>query len=326
MARMLDAPACPRCGYDQSGVIAMWSERCPLAGVCSECGLPIVWRDVLNPEWATPRWSFEHHRGWWQVGKHIRTCWAALRPWSFWRRLAINLPIRRSRLLRHAAAMLVGCHLLMGLVSAGWAGLHPWRWMMTPAGVARPLTPAEVHELQFRCALDAFIWPYGQARMSSPAGSWSHRIDVPGWIVFAIVWALLTPPAFFALTDSMKGVPVRRQHLLRGLAYGLTPLPLVVAAWYLAQTDPAAVLVRRWSRALFGQPLQNVLEVAAPSLFLALGLWQCVYWSMFTRRYLRIPHPEGVAAAMLTIGGLSAAIGVLLIRVFAASFQIEWPA
>jgi hypothetical protein len=46
----LPACTCPRCGYDQRGIVDTWAEACPLDGRCSECGLEFAWADVLRPD------------------------------------------------------------------------------------------------------------------------------------------------------------------------------------------------------------------------------------------------------------------------------------
>ncbi len=37
---------CPRCDYDLRGLASTWRDRCPLASVCSECGLLVEWSEV----------------------------------------------------------------------------------------------------------------------------------------------------------------------------------------------------------------------------------------------------------------------------------------
>src|SRR5262245_20022741 len=54
------APACPRCGYDLAGTLALWRDSCPLDGACPECGLAFRWSDVLVPLRLMPRWLLEH--------------------------------------------------------------------------------------------------------------------------------------------------------------------------------------------------------------------------------------------------------------------------
>ncbi|MFG0304904.1 MAG: hypothetical protein ACF8Q5_01680 [Phycisphaerales bacterium JB040] len=38
---------CPYCRYDLSGIASSWTDRCPLRGVCSECGTALEWRRVF---------------------------------------------------------------------------------------------------------------------------------------------------------------------------------------------------------------------------------------------------------------------------------------
>ena len=33
---------CPRCGYDQRGMVESWTLQCPLTGECAECGLALL--------------------------------------------------------------------------------------------------------------------------------------------------------------------------------------------------------------------------------------------------------------------------------------------
>ncbi|MCC7390586.1 MAG: hypothetical protein IT431_17690 [Phycisphaerales bacterium] len=92
-------PDCPRCGYDQTGAVAAWTDRCPLRGRCPECGIDFRWRDVLRPELDTPRWFVE--RRW--IGRErvifsrmvraLRTWWWVLLPWRFWGRIKLHQPV-----------------------------------------------------------------------------------------------------------------------------------------------------------------------------------------------------------------------------------------
>jgi len=91
-------PSCPRCGYVQSGEIATWSEKCPLDGVRSECGLEFAWANVLNPRLVLPQWSFEHAtnrtlRAW------TATVYRATIPWKLWSQLRMEYPINWGRLI-----------------------------------------------------------------------------------------------------------------------------------------------------------------------------------------------------------------------------------
>src|SRR6185369_9522742 len=78
---------CPRCGYDQSGAIGAWARaepaQCPLAGLCTECGLAFVWRDLLNPVHARQDRAIEHARQGLALA-FARSLWCAVRPWAIW--------------------------------------------------------------------------------------------------------------------------------------------------------------------------------------------------------------------------------------------------
>lgn len=301
---------CPRCGYDQSGIIATWdsADACPLEGTCSECGLTILWRDLLNPQWTLPRWSFEHRAGWWQVGVHLRTCCAALRPWSFWTRMTMHFPIVRSRLLRHAAAALLASHLVIALGAARFAHHTAQTWTLTPSGAFYPATTSQMAVAQIQAALDAFVWPYGYVRLAAPRNTWASLPEVPVWLAHGHLWTCLTPAAFFILTQSLRRIPVRRRHLLRGWAYGLTPLPLVAGLWLIVDAPATGVFVGGPGPA----PANNTMS---SWLVAAMAAWQLLYWSMFARRYLALPHPWAVAVGMLAIGGLAAGVLIVLARI-----------
>ena len=92
--------ACPRCGYDQRGGVATWSESCPLEGICTECGLHITWSEVLQPEKFEPRWCVEFVSRIWRMPRaSMRTLIRSFWPWGFWSRLKMSHSIRPLRLL-----------------------------------------------------------------------------------------------------------------------------------------------------------------------------------------------------------------------------------
>src|SRR3954466_10401245 len=85
---------CPRCGYDQRGVVATWTESCPLEGTCSECGLTLNWSEVLNPEQHEPQWCVEFVPKWQRVpAACMKTCLMSLWPWTFWKQIKMSQPI-----------------------------------------------------------------------------------------------------------------------------------------------------------------------------------------------------------------------------------------
>lgn len=97
---------CPRCGYDQRGVVATWKDSCPLEGVCSECGLQYRWAEILRPEKFEPRWCVEfvpRSRGF--PAACVKTFLRSFWPWGFWRRIRMSHEIRPRRLAIYAALL-----------------------------------------------------------------------------------------------------------------------------------------------------------------------------------------------------------------------------
>ncbi len=99
-------PRCPRCGYDVRAVIDTWTDRCPMTGQCTECGLEFVWSEVLHPEKYEPQWCVEF------VVKRRHLPMAALRtwlrsfwPWGFFARLSMTMPVRWFRLGLYVAVL-----------------------------------------------------------------------------------------------------------------------------------------------------------------------------------------------------------------------------
>jgi len=90
---------CPRCGYDLRGTVATWTESCPLAGVCTECGLELSWPEVLQPEKYEPRWCIEFEpRRRRVVRAAFKTFGRSFVPWRFWLEIRMSHPIRWRRL------------------------------------------------------------------------------------------------------------------------------------------------------------------------------------------------------------------------------------
>jgi hypothetical protein len=110
------SPACPRCGYDQSGAVRSWERAsppaCPLEGTCPECGLGLEWRLVFRPELAPEARTFEQAERR-LVRAFIRTYWLALRPWALWQLVRLEQRVRVGR------ALLVGA--LGAVISSGVA-------------------------------------------------------------------------------------------------------------------------------------------------------------------------------------------------------------
>ena len=94
---------CPLCGYDQRGVIASWTDSCPLEGTCSECGHVFQWESLLSTRSRIEMQLFDratHLRGY----SFVYTLFLIPRPWRLWR----IAPAPRFALLKTIAVSLTG--------------------------------------------------------------------------------------------------------------------------------------------------------------------------------------------------------------------------
>lgn len=114
--------ACPRCGYDQRGVVRTWTEQCPMEGTCSECGLVFAWCEVLCPEKFEPRWCVEFEpRGLRVPWACVKTCVRSFWPWAFWSRLKMSHPVRVKRLVIYLMLILLPAMILYVVIQAAVA-------------------------------------------------------------------------------------------------------------------------------------------------------------------------------------------------------------
>ncbi len=131
--RIVEAPRCARCGYDLSGDVESWEESCPVAGVCSECGLEFLWADALRTDRQELHWQFEHTKQWWNIRKAWGTVIRALFPWQFWRKVQVRHEVRGKRLV----LWLLVCIGSVWIV-AGAFGFTATAWTTLASGASVP--------------------------------------------------------------------------------------------------------------------------------------------------------------------------------------------
>lgn len=276
-------PECPRCGYDQSGIVAAWTEACPLTGTCSECGLSFSWRDVLDSRFFGPHWSFEH-----AARPRLRqlwsTAWRTLAPWIIWRRLGLPHKVRPLRLARFAAlVLLLGLHLpaiaLIGYLQGSivWAndpGTHLFR---------------------------VILWPYGEL---FEVGRMYFEPFMTAFVMIAFIPAICMPLTMLVFGQTFRQAKVRRAHLARGLVYSL---PTAIAGTWILATS-FYVVIFLLPPPPRGVSVETVLAVEAAALLIWLGAW----WGLFVSRYLRLPHSLIAGVSLVIIAGLATAIVFLL--------------
>ena len=165
---------CPRCGYDQRGVIETWKETCPLDGTCSECGLQFEWAHLFNPLLFPPRWCVEYGR-WWSVAwRCVATIATSFMPWRFWRTLQMHHQPRWRRVVAYLLSLMAIVYLAF-LAELGATAYQNWRGYETNIsrlrGWGRSLTPAQVQQFAARQGVSpgAYI-PFRQVSMVKAVG------------------------------------------------------------------------------------------------------------------------------------------------------------
>ncbi|MEX0876943.1 MAG: hypothetical protein WD114_05750 [Phycisphaerales bacterium] len=122
-------PICPKCGYDQSGEIATWEERCPLEGVCPECGLAFAWADVFDPSRVHLPWYVEHaERKRDMLRRTPGTFWLLILPNRFWKRVTVGSPIYVGRLWSYVGGVMLAVYLGTSLIAIGSSAFRNFRW------------------------------------------------------------------------------------------------------------------------------------------------------------------------------------------------------
>lgn len=277
-------PDCPRCGYDQSGVIATWSDHCPTAGLCSECGLAFFWSSVLNPE-LRHTWLIEggERLGWRRI---VAASLMSFRPRRLWRELDLAFPIRPRRLRAFALLWLLTGHLAAAalvMIPVMWVN---WAAPLDRIGWLRAIVCPYLSELHFDLGRTSFSGPMA-----------------PMYLMTYIPVAVM-PVTLLIFFRSISKIRVRKAHLWRGLAYSV-PLA-VVAAWVLIIALVGEMVFEDYTRGVrYAQLLSGSLLAA---IMLGWPVWLALWWRRFLKDYLKLPRAGWVALAMLIITWLAAMI------------------
>jgi hypothetical protein len=298
MARPPLHPACPRCGYDVSGVVPTWAEQCPIHGTCSECGLAFEWVDIFRPERVYPAWSFEHANRR-RIRALVGTVYRAMRPGLMWRNMPLSAPVRPGRLVALAVMMLTIAH---GAVLAICVQIfEPWLWRSVwsvRGGMTVSSNPSFAWDYLGRIA----VWPYSHwwCRLIGPLG------------VLLLVWGVLAPIPFLVLRQTMAAAKVRQAHLLRGWLYFLVPLSFVVVVDAAMMGLPT--LLCQWL-GISGFPgwAEALWTGFGWSLFVVAVAAFVRWWWLFTCFYLQLPGPRRVAMTMLAVSLLAALVICLIL-------------
>lgn len=303
---------CPRCGYDQSGAIASWDRHdpphCPIAGLCTECGLDFEWRDLLNPAFSRQPRFFEHTNQR-RLGSFVRTWRAAARPWVFWRWVKMEHQPNVLAMASLAALGFLLTHALMvialslaGLVGDVSALFRTGNWYGRSIGIGDAF------------AIAAF--PFGTYLDDRTLSAlWWFQFDIAPLQFIAGMTFLLVPFAFLLVPTTLRRAKVQRVHLLRIWVYSLVWAPLFFGA-----TAIFVVIDRTLCGLLADMGLRpswrdRMLPYGFDrwSALVATVAWLLPWWATATRLYLRIPHGAAVVALLTFASLLVSTLAALLL-------------
>jgi hypothetical protein len=291
-------PRCPRCGYDLTGQVASWRERCPMRDVCSECGGEFFSPEVMRRMEFGPMSLFEHAprlRGWAGVQAFTDTSGLVFLPRTLWRVIGRGgqWPVRRGRLAAYVLIWAVLMHLALLAMSQVLMIWHPF----DSPGV-----------------LDFLPVPYGEVMVPSNAsaltlagpGAW---VPMTGRALLAVtIWPVLLM-GVLAWRRAAKCGPGAGPLVWRGLAYtlpvGLLWFPVLFFALMLVAI--AGEIAPPWAHPLIAA--SAVLLALWPTVFL--GHW----WRMYMREHMGVPAGIGTTVVIILLGlgtGVPAMVALVL--------------
>jgi len=312
--------ACPRCGYDLRGVVEAWKESCPLAGVCSECGLRIDWSEFFRTTKPEPAWSVEFSSvARWPLAA-ISTAVRSLIPWRFWSALSMMHRLRWKRLAAYAATVVASMYIIFALVHGGMSAAEvvSARSLYQGANVTMTTTPRKAFVVS---AAQPWEWTSpgtytitlgGGRTMTWVFDSPRQRLEVwaqseaPVLLLMAALFLLLTPAAFAVLPVARRRAKVRWRHIGRITAY--TPglfLPLFAmfligeAAWLAHRGYSMPPEIGDWLTS------PRAAWLVTGSLVVG-GLLTAAWWTAAASRYLRMERPLLVGLSVTALGFFAA--------------------
>jgi hypothetical protein len=318
--RDLAQASCPRCGYDQRGVIATWSVACPLRGTCAECALEWWWADVLNPTLALPAWNIETAENWPQSAvRTIRTTFMLVRPFHFWRQVRMTHELRAQKLwfsfvwfplllyAIFAVSSGVTAWRTLGyttapkyekLVTSVYATILPFsqqppRWLLRPSGLPQ-WSPAMFSTAGLGLQIDDFR-RVGTALLVADIRllPFPYGLKSLIWLIALGLMATMTPLSFAVIPFSRTQAKVKVVHLIRIGLYSLIPIGLVIVIGH-------GIGILMW----IGLSYWLVIKLVATSVFWY-PMFLAVWWSAAAKNYLRMPHAWVLGTSFASIGFLA---------------------
>ncbi len=264
--RLTDEPRCPRCGYDQRGAVAAWTDVCPMEGICSECGYRFAWSDVMRPDRWLLRGFFEHARGvlrsW--VSAMRTLCWALL-PWVFWSKVKLHHEVNVRRLLTWPIVAFGTAWMVLVVVRMGGY------FTFGPFAGRTPGVPfgGLLQELVNTVAFPVVYW----------WGSWFEiLVDEWGPVLLGLFAAGIGwPVLLLILPETRRRAKVRWQHLLRAGVYGLAWVSVHIALLVVMAVQ--GLLLGDWDVSLgMSGSVVDLLYEWWPLYGLTLTAWMSAWW------------------------------------------------
>jgi len=310
-------PACPRCGYDQSGEIARWHAECPLRGICSECGVDFAWKDILSPDRSLCPGFFEH-------ATTIRTCfswawrtltWAVL-PWRFWSRVGMHHQVRPRRMFLWFAYLWLSILWILApafgvcVVTARASMFHNVgvRWFASLQS-PWPKTPLrwwwqEVEAQDLICLFHPFVGIVNIPQTDSfgTVIGYEPVVDCPIAHVPFPVWLPLVavllglPAMIMVLPQTRAQAKLRGVHVLRATAFSLAFLSVPMLLLVVDALRKAAYFMGLGPPVRWGEDWCDLFIDRWSWTFL---VWLAIWWYFAVHRGFRIKQAPLVWFAML---------------------------
>lgn len=306
---------CPRCGYDQSGAVAVWTDQCPTHGRCPECGTDFAWADLFDPERQDLGWLVEHATGTRQAVRRTPAALARiLRPWSFWRAVGVLARVRPGIL----AVWCLALALVLHVATAALLYRSEYVWMRMWFGAAG-VADSEFHAQAVRKAVVGSL-------LEMPDVMWGNRtfwgalrgtpvtgVGVPNWAVamigYGAVWVLILT----AVPVTRRAVRLRAAHIARAALIALLAPMLVIEAHRVS----SAIFVL-WRGSLLANQMFWIVGLLSGLLF----VWTIAWWHTAARSGWGL-HRQGPLVALATLGGLlSAALAVIVLKLDSVAWML----
>ncbi len=258
-------PICPKCGYDQSGEAATWTDSCPIAGTCPECGLGFDWADVFEPSRVHLPWYVEHATKKRAAILRIPATLGNLTiPNRFWSKLSVASPVYPYRLWAWVAVGIVALYLFATTLSIALSAYSTLRWnqlandavtqgLVTQPAAAQYQTDMARLQFWFDLAIDHYLVPLREFFSGDDSASQIALILV----AMILLWALILT----AVPTTRRLAMLRLAHVHR--AASLSLLVVIIVFMLIILTDAMAAILRSAGLAVSGS-WGNTFTLARP--------------------------------------------------------------